>query len=64
MPTVDMDENQYTAWQASQQWMPVLQQIEKHPEARALAQKAVALAAPDRAGPESKIRDEVNSHYT
>ena len=41
----------------------VLALIEKHPEARALAQKAVALAAPERAGPEIKIRGELDERF-
>jgi len=57
MPTVEIDENELANLRQIQ---TVLGQVEKHPEARALAQKAVALAAPDRAGPEVRIRDEVD----
>jgi len=63
MPTVDMDENEYAAWQNSKHIMPVLAQIEAHPEAKELAQKAVLLAAPNRAGPEAKIRQEVDQRF-
>lgn len=55
MATIEIDENELANWRNLQ---PVLAAIEKHPEARALAQKAAALAAPERASPEVKLREE------
>jgi hypothetical protein len=57
MALVEVDETELSNLRGIQQ---VLAQVEKHPEARAMAQKAVALAAPERAGPEVKIRGELD----
>jgi hypothetical protein len=60
MPMTEIDETELANLRGIQS---VLAQVEKHPEARALAQKAVALAAPDRAGPEVKIRGEFDERF-
>lgn len=61
MPMTEIDETELHNLRGLQQ---VLAQIEKHPEARALAQKAVSIAAPDRAGPEVKIRSEFDERFS
>jgi hypothetical protein len=53
MPPVEIDETELANFRNIQQ---VLAQIERNPQARALAQQAVSIAAPERAGPEIKLR--------
>ena len=60
MANVEIDETELANLRGIQQ---VLGKVENHPEARALAQKAIALAAPERAGPEVKIRSEFDERF-
>lgn len=57
MAKIEVDENEYAELRRVGE---VAQLIGKDPKARALLQEAVALAAPDQAGPETRIRREVN----
>jgi hypothetical protein len=57
----EIDENEYAEMKRV---TDVAQLIGKHPEARALLQQAVALAAPEQAGPEIRIRNEVNTRLS
>jgi hypothetical protein len=61
MPTVEIDETELANLRRLAQVADV---VGKHPKARGLMQEAVALAAPDQVGPETRIRQEVNEQFT
>lgn len=42
----------------------VAERVSKHPEGRALLQKAVAIAIPEEAGPEIRLRQEMDEKFT
>jgi hypothetical protein len=56
MAKIEIDENEYAELKRV---ADVAQMIGKNPEARQRLQEAVAIAAPDQAGPEIRIRKEV-----
>ena len=56
MAKVEIDQNEYAELQRV---ASVAKTIGAHPKAREMLQQAVALAAPDQAGPEIRIRQEV-----
>ncbi len=56
MPRIEIDENEYAELTRVAK---VAQSIGAHPKAREMLQQAVALAVPDQAGPEIRIRQEL-----
>jgi hypothetical protein len=57
MPMHELDENQYAEYQ---RLVEITQLVQKNPKATRMLQEAIAEAAPDRIGPEIRIRNEVN----
>jgi hypothetical protein len=56
MPKIEIDENEYAELKRVSD---VARVIGNHPKAREMLQQAVAIAAPEQAGPEIRIRQEV-----
>jgi hypothetical protein len=61
MATHEIDENDYAEFQRLRE---VATLIQKNPEATRRLQEAVAIAAPERIGPEIRIRNEVNEKFS
>lgn len=57
----EIDENEYAEYQRLRE---VATLIQKNPDATRRLQEAVAIAAPDRIGPEIRIRNEVNERLS
>ena len=57
----EIDENEYAEYQRLRE---VASLIQKNPEATRRLQEAVAIAAPDRIGPEIRIRNEMNERLS
>jgi hypothetical protein len=60
MPNVEIDETELANLRRVAQIADV---VGKHPKARGLLQQAVAIAAPDQVGPETRLRQEIDEKF-